>query len=1660
MQYICTKYSTYRMEKEIKLYTYVDGINDTPFPNEQEQIVIANFKYDANRMGDAPSIEATAMHRLCLDNLWTDNVYAEFNGEKYFIMNTPSSNKSNEDERYEHQLILKSEREVLNHVYFIDAVQGDSGQDQVKSNSTKVQFMGDIKQFVERLNASLSYTKMEYTAVIDEGITSEDKMVEFEDQYVLQALQEIYNVYELPYYFDGKTIHVGYEKNAITTPFKYGYDEALLSVSKENANYKVVNRCSGYGSEENIPYYYPNNSPKGDASVKVVSGNISADKFVIYDYEKFVANMSPTDTCSVRKVQEGDIYKFVWSVGGKDIELSDIGIRLASGVIPTGNESFTQTLEAQIPYSQYLMPPVYRETKGKERFYNAKNDTYPIPDGEGYYTFENEYSEKNPDEMIVEFSDIKPTIKGITNLQGQRIDMFLDFAYDQNDNDEVDSEGNYLHPYFFAKLRKTDGEFGFNLFDHASEDQTMQISFTSGVCGSCTFEIGVGEETNQNIVQVDDNGNLKRDEEGNVLWENQSPQPRQNDTQNYEVWIALKKDDTTYTNVMPNASMDLKPSTSDTFVILGINLPQAYITAAENKLKEEIIKYMWMNNSEKFNFSIKFSRIYFSEHPEVLELLNENSRLIVEYNGTEYTFYVDNFTYTMDGSSSLPEIEVNLVDTLTIGKNSLETAISEIKQDILSTLGGGDFLKQGLKYFLRKDINDYANGQITFNKGLLSDNISSKDFSSGPFGTGFTIKRDSKTGKSYIEADEIYIRLKAYFDTLEIKHLSHVGGRVVLSPASMECTRVEVISTDMDALCDYNGDPLYDVESSRLYALKTGTRSVNVYRCYFKQSDDTKEIINEFAVDDLAQCREFNVKENVSQNVSNQYYWRRVVAVGKDYIDLSADDCDAGSMEPKAGDTIVTIGNKTNASRQHVVFLSSYDDDAPCIKLYSGINDYSMLNKEVTVISPNADKNVFTGKVIIKPGSEGFGNLTDAPDMNEIGSSISDAKNAALDAQDAANTAQGAVSDLNDYVDGAFSDGIIEKSEAQAIEKYINTVNQTKKEVEATYNVLYTNPYLTGTAKTTLLNAKVSFFADVDVLIESINTAISDGKTTASEKSNVDSKYNAFNSSYATLSTAIENANKAIQDKLKELAAQEAVESVRSEIESVSDKAKDDLAKKMGYSSFSAMVTAAEKGETIISGGHINTDLIEADAIITSALIASAIKTNRLNVNDKFIVEKDGTFKGVEGVLERMSINGSLRSPFSYDGFTGIIIGGQKKLVTNNIIVTNPSGGNLLSFIPGGDDYDGFSATIINYDSEEGKAVGSVQFQCTYPIWEGGKQTTFTILDAYEGIDIQGFSNGSSFIGWIIKNRFKLSASAVEMVNVSAHADPAEGGTINGTGIKPVGTKGTLQAIANSGYLFKRWNDDTTNASKEVIWDVDKQYTAYFEVKPATKYTLTLNVSPAGSGTVSGAGQYDAGTEAKISATPNSGYAFDRWSDGDTNTSRYITMNSSKTFTAYFAEHTVSEDNLLADPKVTVLQSTNDAFGAILIGMLIISNKKTSEYEYADGILTINKGYLAGRIKAGLKYRLTFEHFGGDGQEAFYAGIGDLGEDPSNSSNWDLLYDGSVDAIVIGQGDSSQKTTFTKEFTARRTSTASDGLFFAGRVKDFVYITNFELKEI
>lgn len=73
-------------------------------------------------------------------------------------------------------------------------------------------------------------------------------------------------------------------------------------------------------------------------------------------------------------------------------------------------------------------------------------------------------------------------------------------------------------------------------------------------------------------------------------------------------------------------------------------------------------------------------------------------------------------------------------------------------------------------------------------------------------------------------------------------------------------------------------------------------------------------------------------------------------------------------------------------------------------------------------------------------------------------------------------------------------------------------------------------------------------------------------------------------------------------------------------------------------------------------------------------------------------------------------------------------------------------------------------------------------------------------------------------------------------------------------------------------------------------------------------YTLTLSQNYVNYGTVTGAGEYEEGTEVTLVATPAEGYYFVRWNDGNTNATRTITMPSQDTtYTAGFGYNLVVE---------------------------------------------------------------------------------------------------------------------------------------------------------
>lgn len=221
--------------------------------------------------------------------------------------------------------------------------------------------------------------------------------------------------------------------------------------------------------------------------------------------------------------------------------------------------------------------------------------------------------------------------------------------------------------------------------------------------------------------------------------------------------------------------------------------------------------------------------------------------------------------------------------------------------------------KRSDKQFLRRDKDDTAYGVITFDKDTKFRNgLGSNDFAQGEFGAGYHMGKYGNTNDSYLEIDRLFVRKMAYYVSLAIKRLDHVGGSVGVSPADLTISNVEVLD--------------------------------DVYRCYVDLTDGHSTInIEDWQVGDLARCQTFNVNQAT-------YYWRAVdnVDYQNGYVDLSIEDCDTGSGIPKRGDVLVVVGNKTDATRQNFIEISSTGSSSPSIKIYHGINDYSLVDKDAT----------------------------------------------------------------------------------------------------------------------------------------------------------------------------------------------------------------------------------------------------------------------------------------------------------------------------------------------------------------------------------------------------------------------------------------------------------------------------------------------------------------------------------------------------------------------------------------------------------------------------------------------------------------------------------------------------------------------------------------
>ena len=142
--------------------------------------------------------------------------------------------------------------------------------------------------------------------------------------------------------------------------------------------------------------------------------------------------------------------------------------------------------------------------------------------------------------------------------------------------------------------------------------------------------------------------------------------------------------------------------------------------------------------------------------------------------------------------------------------------------------------------------------------------------------------------------------------------------------------------------------------------------------------------------------------------------------------------------------------------------------------------------------------------------------------------------------------------------------------------------------------------------------------------------------------------------------------------------------------------------------------------------------------------------------------------------------------------------------------------------------------------------------------------------------------------------------------NISATAEPVEGGSVEGAGQYEVNATCTLTATAAEGYTFVNWTkNDTvvsTNATYNFTVTEDAAYVAHFNLN---NYTITATTDPTGAGTITGAGTYNYGASCTLTATAAEGYTFVNWTKNgeevSTNTSFSFTVTETATYVAHFS---------------------------------------------------------------------------------------------------------------------------------------------------------------
>lgn len=555
--------------------------------------------------------------------------------------------------------------------------------------------------------------------------------------------------------------------------------------------------------------------------------------------------------------------------------------------------------------------------------------------------------------------EIFPSIEGMTAQQLE--DAGITVSIDPGDNgnlDEVysaeqltddgqaDNKGEIEKGNFTVTLK----DIGFDINNYLL-GETATLSMKDGMCGGRDFEITKCEKHGNKYILTC--------------------------TRVYDDGIKL---------FFPYKNYNIK--SGDKFVLLDISMPDVYIKAHSQRLLSSAKKWLAKNDYIRYSYIPKVDNIYMArQHDDAVannqtsihDTIKEGDLMLFEDDdlGISGSIIIDSLSIK-EGDDMIPEYEITLKEEKIVG--TLEKIQNQIDSIVSGGQGNGGYNSEQIKslikafgsnFFLRKDKDDRTPHKLS----------SDKAFEIGKFVSGSTggiIMVDKETGQTYAEVDKLKVRMKAYFESLEIQNVNSVGGKIVLTPGGAVTlidvwTKGTIEQTPILSMADGNPILLADGSELQLMDKETVDNGVpeGVYRCFFLAEQDGVEVENRFRAGFQIQSKNFNIqKPGEYQQVANHYYWRLCVGASKEpinvgiyklhYIDLSMADCDTGSDIPAKGDTVAHLGarikwkgidnkdvtDESNIDAQNAIVFSSTDVFSPSVTLYHGIDSYSYLNKE------------------------------------------------------------------------------------------------------------------------------------------------------------------------------------------------------------------------------------------------------------------------------------------------------------------------------------------------------------------------------------------------------------------------------------------------------------------------------------------------------------------------------------------------------------------------------------------------------------------------------------------------------------------------------------------------------------------------------------------